>query len=57
LKLGISIGTVLLLFIAFYFVVKWAVKNGINESMLFTDEDRKRKYEEDLKKSLGIEDQ
>jgi len=28
---------------ACYFVVKWAVKNGINQSMLFADKQKKQK--------------
>lgn len=33
-ELGISGGTAIIVLIAIYFVVKWAVKNGINESNL-----------------------
>lgn len=33
-ELGISGGTALIILIALYFVIKWAVKNGINESVL-----------------------
>ncbi|MEG1256846.1 DUF6019 family protein [Clostridium sp.] len=33
-ELGISSGTGIIVFVALYFVIKWAVKNGINESML-----------------------
>lgn len=33
-ELGISSGTAIIVLIAIYFVVKWAVKNGINESNL-----------------------
>lgn len=50
----LSMGNVILLIVVFlsalYFVVKWAVKNGINQSMLFTDDDRRKKYEDDMKK-------
>ena len=31
-ELGISFGTVLIIFLALYFIVKWAVKNGIKEA-------------------------
>ena len=31
-ELGISFGTALIVLIALYFVVKWAVKNGIKEA-------------------------
>lgn len=31
-ELGISAGTGLVILIALYFVIKWAVKNGIDES-------------------------
>jgi len=32
--LGISMGTAIIVLIAFYFVVKWAVKNGMMERCL-----------------------
>lgn len=31
-ELGISFGTAILVLIALYFVIKWAVKNGIEEA-------------------------
>lgn len=31
-ELGISGGTALLILIALYFVIKWAVKNGVKEA-------------------------
>lgn len=31
-ELGISFGTAVILLIALYFIVKWAVKNGIKEA-------------------------
>ena len=31
-ELGISFGTALIVLLALYFVVKWAVKNGIKEA-------------------------
>lgn len=46
--LGISAGTALIVLIALYFIIKWAVKNGIKEAYkdiknkkydIWTDED------------------
>lgn len=34
-ELGISFGTALIILIALYFIIKWAVKNGIKEA--YTD--------------------
>lgn len=31
-ELGISGGTAIIMLIAFYFIIKWAVKNGIKEA-------------------------
>lgn len=31
-ELGISGGTAIIILIALYFVIKWSVKNGINEA-------------------------
>ena len=31
-ELGISFGTALIVLLALYFIVKWAVKNGIREA-------------------------
>lgn len=31
-ELGISAGTTIIILIALYFVIKWAVKNGIKEA-------------------------
>ena len=39
---------VILFFYVLYKVVKVAVRNGINESMLFTDEQRKAKMPEEI---------
>ena len=41
-KLGISGGTAIVILIALYFVIKWAVKNGIKEATVLSLE-RKRK--------------
>lgn len=46
---GLSIGGIILFLIALYFVIKWGVKNGINQSMLFTDAERQKKFEEEMK--------
>ena len=58
-KLGISGGTAIVILIALYFVIKWAVKNGIKEAYSAitgkkkkTDEDVR--YEKELKE-LGFE--
>ena len=32
-ELGISFGTVLIVLLALYFIIKWAVKNGIKEAI------------------------
>lgn len=52
-ELGISGGTAIIVLIAFYFVVKWAVKNGIKEAY---KEITGKKPVEDIKleKELGI---
>lgn len=39
-ELGISGGTAIIILIALYFVVKWAVKNGISEA--YEEIERKR---------------
>ena len=31
-ELGISFGTALIILLALYFIIKWAVKNGIKEA-------------------------
>ena len=36
MEVAISLGSILLAAVVFYFLIKWAVKNGINESMPFT---------------------
>lgn len=48
-ELGISGGTAIVILIALYFVIKWAVKNGINESVIgdhYKDEIKEDKNEE-----------
>ena len=56
-ELGISGGTAIVILIALYFVIKWAVKNGIQEAYSAipgkkTDEDIQN--EKDLKE-LGLD--
>ena len=41
MEIVISFSTIIISAFIFYFVIKSAVRNGINESMLFTDEQRK----------------
>lgn len=48
-NINISFGKVLIILIALYFIIKWGVKNGINQSMLFSDEDRRKKCEYEMK--------
>lgn len=45
-ELGISFGTAILVLIALYFVIKWAVKNGIEEAY---EDITKKDLEEDIK--------
>jgi len=57
-SIGINFGSIVLLAIVFYFVIKSAVKNGINESYLFSPEQRKKleyKELEDSFKQIGEE--
>lgn len=44
-ELGISAGTAIVVLIALYFVVKWAVKNGTTEAY---DEEIRKKLKSDL---------
>jgi hypothetical protein len=46
-SIGISFGSILLAAFVFYFVIKSAVKNGINNSLLFTDEQREAKEKQE----------
>lgn len=50
-ELGISGGTAIIILIAFYFVIKWAVKNGINESVIGEIKKEVVDINEELKKS------
>lgn len=40
-ELGISSGTAIIILIALYFIIKWAVKNGVKEA--YRDISRKEK--------------
>lgn len=54
-ELGISGGTAIIVLIAIYFVVKWAVKNGIKEA--YKDITGKKPMEDvKLEKELGLSD-
>ena len=58
-KLGISGGTAIAILIALYFVIKWAVKNGIKEAYSAIT-GKKKKTDEDVRnekelKELGFE--
>ncbi len=48
-ELGISGGTALVILIAMYFIVKWAVKNGFEEAY-------KKTFRRDFKKYYGSPD-
>jgi len=39
-RIAIGVGNIFVLAVVFYFVIKEAVKNGINESYLFSKEQR-----------------
>lgn len=49
-ELGLSGGTAIIILIALYFVIKWAVKNGIKEATVPLLE-RKRKKMSETKKN------
>ena len=48
MTVAVGLGNILVMSFIFYFVIKWAVKNGINQSMLFTYEQRKKQHEEEV---------
>ena len=52
-ELGISAGTAIIVLVALYFVIKWAVKNGMLEAC---KEIEKRKAQEALKADKTISD-
>ena len=41
-ELGISGGTAIIVLFAMYFVIKWAVKNGIREALCIEDKMKKK---------------
>ena len=56
-ELGLSGGTAIIILIALYFVIKWAVKNGIKEAYSYITV---KKTEEDVRnekelKEIGFE--
>lgn len=51
-ELGISGGTALIVLIALYFVIKWAVKNGVKEAY---KEISSKKLKDDLDETLEKE--
>jgi hypothetical protein len=54
-ELGISGGTAIIVLIVLYFIVKWAVKNGIKEA--YEDITGKKPMEDiKLEKQLGLSD-
>ncbi len=58
-ELGISFGTALIVLLALYFIVKWAVRNGIKEAYRditgkVTTEDVE---EEQIRDELGIDEE
>ena len=52
-ELGISAGTAILLLVVFYFVIKWAVKNGVKEAY---DEIIAQRNTSDVKKEDIVEE-
>ena len=50
-ELGISAGTAVLILIALYFVIKWAVKNGIKEAYSAITG---RKADEDIRNEIDL---
>jgi len=46
-----NIGSIIILFVILYFVVKGAVRNGINESILISSEDREEWEEEERERA------
>ena len=53
-ELGISGGTAIIILIALYFIVKWAVKNGVKEA--YKDITGKKTVEDiETEKELGLD--
>ena len=55
-ELGISGGTAIIILIALYFIVKWAVKNGVKEA--YKDITGKKTAEDtESETALGLDDE
>ena len=53
-ELGISGGTAIIILIALYFIVKWAVKNGVKEA--YKDITEKKTAEDtEIETALGLD--
>lgn len=57
MEVAINFGSILVAACIFYFVIKHAVKSGINASMLFTDEQRCKKQEQEWQEVSGALDE
>lgn len=53
-ELGISGGTAIIILIALYFIVKWAVKNGVKEAYKDITE-RKTAEDTEIEMALGLD--
>lgn len=53
-NVALSFGSIIVLAIVFYFVIKTAVKEGINESMLFSSAERKKREKEELYETFNL---
>ena len=53
LGLGINLGSAIIILIALYFIIKWAVKNGIKDA--YEDITGKETYEDKKNKELAEE--
>ena len=55
-ELGISGGTAIIILIALYFIVKWAVKNGVKEA--YKDITGQKTAEDtEIETALGLDDE
>ena len=55
-ELGISAGTAIIVLVALYFVIKWAVKNGIEEAYRAITGNRTVQDEEQKELGFDLED-
>lgn len=55
-ELGISGGTAIIILIALYFIVKWAVKNGVKEAYKDITGKKTAEYTE-IETALGLDDE